>query len=88
VVPLPIGGGKGSGCEDVCVEKSLTDAEEIIVCEGGMIDVGLGLWRGGAIECNNLCGVLSDCLQDVRLGVLAMLCLLTLLLNFYFSLLL
>jgi hypothetical protein len=85
VVPPPIGGGKGSGRADVDVKKSLTDGEEIIVHVGRVIDVALASRRGGAIECNHLCGVLSDCRQDVRLGVLAMLCLLTLLLNFYLS---
>jgi hypothetical protein len=49
-------------------------------------DVALASRRGGAIEHNNLCGVLSDCPQDVRLGVLTMLSLPTRLLNFYFSL--
>jgi hypothetical protein len=84
MVPPSIGGGKGSGREGVRVKKYLTDAEEIIACEGGVIDVVLASRHGGAIEHNNLCGVLSDCQQDVRFGVLAMLSLPTLLLNFLF----
>jgi hypothetical protein len=88
VVPPPTGGDKGTGHEDVCVQKPLIDVGEIIICEGGMIDVVLVSRRGGAIERNDLCGLLTDCLQDVRFAILVVLHLFALLLNFHFSLLL
>jgi hypothetical protein len=45
-----------------------------------MIDVALV-----DVESNDLCGLLIDCLQDVRFTVLVVLRLFTLLLNFDFS---
>jgi hypothetical protein len=42
--------------------------------------------HGGAIERNDLCCLLTDCLQEVRFTILAVLRLLSLLLNFDFSL--
>jgi hypothetical protein len=81
LVPRPTGGDKGSGREDVCVQKPSIDVEEIIIHEVGMIDVALASRRGGAIERNDLCGLLTDCLQDVRFTILAVLCLFALLLN-------
>jgi hypothetical protein len=86
VVPPPTGGDKGSGHEDVHVQKPSIDVEEIIVHEGGMIDVVLASRHRGAIERNDLCCLLTDCLQEVRFTILAVLRLLSLLLNFDFSL--
>jgi hypothetical protein len=51
-----------------------------------VIDVALASRHKGAIEHDDLCGVLTDCLQDVIFTVLAMLYLFALLLDFYFSL--
>jgi hypothetical protein len=48
--------------------------------------VALASRHGGAIERNDLCGVLIDCLRDVRFIVLAKLYLFALLLDFDFSL--
>jgi hypothetical protein len=77
VVPPPTSGDKRPECEDVCVQKPSIAIGEIIVREGGMIDVALASRCKGAI----------DCLQDVRFAILAVLRLFALLLNFHFSLL-
>jgi hypothetical protein len=84
VVPPPTSGYKGPRREDGRVQKPSIDAEEIFVRKGGMIDVALALRCGGAIERNDLCGLLTDCLQDVRFTILVVLCLFALLLNFDF----
>jgi hypothetical protein len=68
--------------------KPLTDVGEINVHEGSMINVELTSRRRGAIEHDNLCGLLSDFLQDVRFAILAMIRLFALQQNFNFSLLL
>jgi hypothetical protein len=70
------------------MSKPLTDVGEINVHEGGMINVVLTSRRRGAIEHDDLCGLLSDCLQDVRFTILAMIRLFALQQNFNFSLLL
>jgi hypothetical protein len=71
VVPLSTSGDKGPGREDVQVQKPSTDVGEIIFHKGGMINVSLASRRGGAIDCTDLCGLLSDCLQDIRFAILA-----------------
>jgi hypothetical protein len=88
VLPPSTGGDKGPRREDVQVQKPSTDVGETIVCEGGMINVALTSRHRWAIEHNDLCGLLSDCLQDVRFAILMMLRLFALQLNFNFSLLL
>jgi hypothetical protein len=88
MVAPPSSGDKGPVSEDVRVQKPSIDVGEIIVREGGMIDVALASRHGGDIERNNLCGLLTDWLQDVTFTILTMLCLFALLLNFNFSLLL
>jgi hypothetical protein len=70
----------------VQLQKHLTNVGEMNVCEGGMINVAPISRHGGAIECDDLCHLLSDCLQDVRFAILAMLHLFALQLNFNFSL--
>jgi hypothetical protein len=51
---------------------SVVASDDIIVREGGMMDVGLLLRRIGAIEHGNLCSVITDCLQDVSFVVFKM----------------
>jgi hypothetical protein len=86
VLPLPTDGNGMSECQDVHTEKLLIASDEIVAHEGVVIDVALASRCGGAIECGDRCGVLNDCLQDVRFAILAMLYLFALLLDFYFSL--
>jgi hypothetical protein len=62
VVPPSISGDKGPGHEEVQVQKPSCDVGEIIFHEGGMINVALTSRHRGAIERNDLCGLLSDCL--------------------------
>jgi hypothetical protein len=88
VLPPSTAGDKGPGCEDVQVQKPSSDVGEIIVHEGGMINVALTSRREGAIEHDDICGLLSDCLQDVRFAILVMLRLFALQQNFNFYLLL
>jgi hypothetical protein len=88
VVHPPTGGDKGPGREDARVQKPTIDVEEIFICERDVIDVALASRHGGAIERNDLCGLLTDRLEDVRLAILTVLPLLALLLNFDFSFLL
>jgi hypothetical protein len=64
----------------------LIATDEIVTRGDGVIDVALASRHKGAIERDDLCGVLTDCLQDVIFTVLAMLYLFALLLDFYFSL--
>jgi hypothetical protein len=70
------------------VQKPSSDVREIIFCEGGMINVALTSRCRGAIECDDLCVFLSDCLQDVIFTILVMLRLFIFQLNFDFSFLL
>jgi hypothetical protein len=86
VLPPPTDGDGTSERQDVHIEKLLIASDEIIACGDGVIDVALASRRGGAIEHDDLCGVLTDCVQDVRFAVLAMLYLFPLPLDFYFSL--
>jgi hypothetical protein len=86
VVPPPIDGAGMFECQDVHTGKLLIASDEIIARGDGMIDVALASRRGGAIERDDLCGVLTDCLQDVRFAVLVILYLFALLLDFYFGL--
>jgi hypothetical protein len=46
------------------------------------LDIALILGRGGAVNCDVICSLLTDCLQDVSLAVPVMFCLFALLLNF------
>jgi hypothetical protein len=73
VLPWSTSGYKGLGCDDVQVQKPSTVVGEIIIHEGGMINVALTSRHRGAIERDDLCGLLSDCLQDVRFAILVML---------------
>jgi hypothetical protein len=86
VVPPPTNGDGTSERQEVCTEELLIASGETIICGDDMIDVALASRRGGTIDRDNLCGLLADCLQDVRFIVLVMLYLFTLLLDFYFSL--
>jgi hypothetical protein len=86
VVRLPTDGAGMSERQDVHTKKLLIASDEIIARGDVMIDVALASRHGGAIEHDDLCGVLSDWLQDVRFVVLAILYLFALLLDFYFSL--
>jgi hypothetical protein len=79
---------EGSGHRDAHVGRHLVDAEGINVCQGGVVGVALALRRGGAVERDELCHVLTDYLQDVKFTVPALVYLLILLLGFYFHLLL
>jgi hypothetical protein len=62
MVPPPDDGDKVLEPQDVLAEKTLIPFDKIVAREGGMINVALASWRGGAIECNDLCSVLSNCL--------------------------
>jgi hypothetical protein len=62
VVPLPTNGAGTSEHLDVHTEKLLIASDEIIAHGDGMIDVDLALRCEGAIERDDLCGVLTDCL--------------------------
>jgi hypothetical protein len=44
------------------IQKSLIACNDIIAHRDGVIDVALASRRGGAIEHDDLCGVLTDCL--------------------------
>jgi hypothetical protein len=72
VVPPPSDGDKVSEPQDVPVEKSLIPSDEIVSREGGVVNVALASRRGGTIEHDDLCGVLSNCLQDVGFAALMM----------------
>jgi hypothetical protein len=74
-VPLHIGDDKMPEPQDIPAKKVLISSNEIIAHRGGVIDVALTSRRGGAIERDDLCGILADCLQDVSFAsaVLAML---------------
>jgi hypothetical protein len=48
----------------------------------GVLDISLSSACGGAISCDVVCGLLTECLQDVSSVVPAMLCLVALLLKF------
>jgi hypothetical protein len=41
----------------------------------GVLDIALTLGRGGAVSRDAVCGLLTECLQDVSSTVPAMLCL-------------
>jgi hypothetical protein len=58
--------------QDVLVEKTLIPFDEIVAREGGVINVALASRRGGTIEHDDRCGILSDCLQDVSFAALMM----------------
>jgi hypothetical protein len=74
--PLPVVSVEGSGHRGACVDRPLVDVGGIIVHEGGVVDVVLASRHGGAVERDELCGVLTDCLQDVKFTVPTLLCLL------------
>jgi hypothetical protein len=80
-VPSRIGSDKMPGPQDVHVEKVLIASDEIVTRGGGVIDVALTSRHECAIECDDLCYVLTDCLQDVSFAS-AVLCLLFLLMDF------
>jgi hypothetical protein len=62
VVPLPSDGDKVPEPQDVLAKKTLIPSDEIVTHEGGNVNVALASQCGGAIERDDLCGVLSDCL--------------------------
>jgi hypothetical protein len=68
------------------MEMALIAGDEIVICEDGIMDVALASRCRGAIDSNDLCGFLTDCLRDVRFTVLAKLYLFDLLLDFDFGL--
>jgi hypothetical protein len=70
VVPSPTDGNKAYEHQDVHAEKALIASDEIIAHIDGVIDVALVLRHGGAIERNDLGGVLTDCLRDLRFSIL------------------
>jgi hypothetical protein len=51
-----------------------------------VLDIALMSGRGGAISRDAVCGLLTECLQDVRSAAPVMLCSLAFLLNFWLSL--
>jgi hypothetical protein len=71
VVPSPGHGSRALEPRGVLV-KSVVTSDDIVVREGGMMDVGLSLRRRSAIEHGNLCSVITDCLQDVCFAVFMM----------------
>jgi hypothetical protein len=82
--PPPAVSVEGSGHRDARVDRRLVDVEGIIIREGGVVDVALASRRRGAVERAELCGVRTDCLQDVKFIVPVLFYLFVLLLYFYF----
>jgi hypothetical protein len=80
--PPPIISVEGSGHRGARVDRPLVDVGGIIVHEGGMVDVALTSRRGGVVERDELYGVLTDCLQDVKVTIPTLLCLFLLLPDF------
>jgi hypothetical protein len=72
MVPPPSDGDKVPKPQDVLTEKTLIPYNEIVACEGGMINAALASRRGGTIKHDDLCDVLSDCLHDVSFTALMM----------------
>jgi hypothetical protein len=81
---------KGSGGKDVhpteppLVRVQSADAEDALAHEISMLDVALALGRGRAINCVAICGLLTECLEDVSFAILTMLYSFALLLGFLF----
>jgi hypothetical protein len=62
VVPSPTDGNRASERQNVHTEKALIASDEIVARGDGVIDMALASRHRGAIEHNDLCGVLTDCL--------------------------
>jgi hypothetical protein len=86
VVPLPCDGDKVHEPHDVLAKKTLVLSDEIVAREGGVINVTLASRCGGTIECDDLCNVLCDWLQDVSFSALKMPYFLSVMLDYYLCL--
>jgi hypothetical protein len=60
------------------------DIEDALAHETSALDIALAAGCGGVINRDAVCGVLTECLQDVSSAILAMLYLFALLLGFLF----
>jgi hypothetical protein len=87
VVPSFTGANKGPIGKDVRLPESLIDVEDIAARKSGMMNVALASGHERVIDRGAVCGLLDECLQDVRFSILVMLYLFTLLLSYDFSLL-
>jgi hypothetical protein len=87
VVPSFTGADKGPVGMDLRLSEPLIDVEDIVAHESGMMNVTLASGRERAIDCDIVCGLLAQCLQDVRFSILVTLYLFALLLSYGFSLL-
>jgi hypothetical protein len=72
VVPPPSDGNKVPEPQDVLAEKTLIPSDEIVARKGGVINVALASQCWGTTERDDLCGVLSYCLQDVSFAAVVM----------------
>jgi hypothetical protein len=72
MVPPPSDGDNMPKPQDVVAEKTLVPSDEIVAREGGMINVALASQHGVTIERDNLCSILSYCLQDLSFATLMM----------------
>jgi hypothetical protein len=82
---------KGSGGKDVCLAEPppllgepSPDVEDTLARVTGVLDIVLTSGHGGAVSRNAVCGLLTECLQDVSCAIHVMLCLFALMLDFLF----
>jgi hypothetical protein len=87
-IALPAGGSKGSGGEDVrlteppLLGKPSPDIEGALVRITDVLDIALTLRHRGAVSRDSICGLLTECLQDVSCVFSMILLLLVLMLGF------
>jgi hypothetical protein len=72
-VPPPSGGKKAIDTRDPASEECTICSDDIVPHGEGVVDVALSSRRGGAIEREDLCGVLSNCLHDVSFALMTLL---------------
>jgi hypothetical protein len=78
VVAPPAGTAKGSECKDVhSTESPLSreppaETEGLATHEASMLDIAVASRRRGTITQDAVCGLLTECLQDVSSTILVM----------------
>jgi hypothetical protein len=65
LIPPPNDGDEVPETQSALAKNVFIASDDIVAREGGVIDMALASRRGGVVHREDLCVVLTDCLQDV-----------------------
>jgi hypothetical protein len=77
LIPPPNDGDEVPETQGALAKNVFIASDDIVARKGGVIDVALASRCGVVVQCEDLCGVLSDCLQYVSFVPLMVSCFLS-----------